>query len=74
MEAIVLINFVVFKDQLIVISGYLYAQCADQVVKVKIFQRFNYIISPNIITMEELLTLKIFKECRKQPSRDVLSR
>ena len=30
-EAIVFINFVVFKDQLIAISEYLYAPCADQV-------------------------------------------
>ena len=30
-EAIVFINFVVFKDQLIAISEYLYMPCADQV-------------------------------------------
>ena len=29
-EAIVFIDFVVFKDQLIAISGYLYTPCADQ--------------------------------------------
>ena len=30
-EAIVFINFMVFKDQLIAISEYLYTPCADQV-------------------------------------------
>ena len=30
MEAIVFINFMVFKDQLITINGYLYMSCVDK--------------------------------------------